>query len=419
MKLKLTLALFLLYGVMFAQNLVVIDKTEENEQFFERGTPGSLLDLIFSESSYFTKFYKQGISEKDFNFLPDSEKEKFKLHIGRPGTTPLINEHPEHPGFGEPVIDTLPDGTMTFVYNAPDTVLISDADISRIIFEFGDGELIEEDAIVRITLCRLFQGKYMTVLTLGGLDLLSLRNFEYFTKMEQSDVDELMGDNQDSYKKVIKKDYLNGPSWHEKYKFITDYDYFLPMNEPLVTAKGEILSVEASYRLNLLNMEAPSTVDSLNKYFGEIEYEWLPGTIPKIVEDPADPNFGEPIIIIDSAGKESFVFDPPIISFNWLDYDPIVYVKASYNSIDDVKTSSNVEMLYFTLDYKGEELVVAKHRIGPYLNEKYFDSYSPEFNWTNWRLNLLEDIKSHGQNYDVTDPNLNKKLKLTSDYPTR
>lgn len=53
----------------------------------------------------------------------------YMAKVGQPGTTPRIDENPESPNFGEPLLDTMPDGSVSFVYDPPDTTWYVSKDI--------------------------------------------------------------------------------------------------------------------------------------------------------------------------------------------------------------------------------------------------------------------------------------------------
>jgi len=61
------------------------------------------------------------------------------------------------------------------------------------------------------------------------------------------------------------------------------------------------------------------------------------GTVEKLVEDPLDSNFGEPIVVIDSNGNQSYVYDDP--DTTWIMSDQIVQYRIKEDWFFDKERS--------------------------------------------------------------------------------
>lgn len=364
-----------------AQQRFVVDKSEKTKQLFDLNDPLSLLSMIGSEG-WDRITFKEGISSVDFKRLSPERKGLFIKHIGQPGTTPLMVEDKNSPHYGEPLIVTDVNGMQSFVYDAPDTVLYSVNGVDRMIFSFDS--IDSREYVSRIELQTSLDGKFMTLLDLEGFDLLRFDNYEYLRDFTGDQREKLVAtggywEDLKSIRAKSKPGYIKGLKFFK----VSPYQSNEYLNDLPNFSINEIKNAKISDGNKFSKLEEKLLRDStlLNPYFDSVYFKVYYGNAPLIDEDPNSSNFGKPLIVYDSNGLASFVYDPPASSVHWLDFNPIFGAKETIHSDASGRISSKIVSVYTFSEIDDSLHVVSCHLLDDEWNKVYFSQINSIVDW--------------------------------------
>ena len=208
MKLFFTTCLLMVFN-SFSQEVYSIKKESACPIYFDEGEALSLINVL--QSIHFFRYYDRGIPQDIVDGLSTEERSVLRKRPLQPGTTPLIDEDPNSPNFGEYLIVTDPEsGMQSYVYDAPDTLYTTFSDICEFRLTLLPNIRTETPYVSAISLYKMFGDRKVEVLRLQGDNLLSMDGFEYFRKLNPNDLVNSVGN---SYQDTSL---LKIPAWRKE-----------------------------------------------------------------------------------------------------------------------------------------------------------------------------------------------------------
>ena len=101
----------------------------------------SFVSLLKDNEWELNEFGVKGISPTEIAKIPEQLNHSIDTIIGAPGTAPLIDNNPNSPNYGQELVVHLPDGSIGFVYKAPDTFYVDLLNLSSIAFFWNDNNV--------------------------------------------------------------------------------------------------------------------------------------------------------------------------------------------------------------------------------------------------------------------------------------
>ena len=194
----------LITGISYGQTVRVIDKSEKSAVLFDGDNPRSLVSIVQENALYLENYYKTGIAPSDLKKMDYHQKSTLISFIGEPGNTPILEDDPESPNFGEPKIVEFPDGTLAYVYPAPDTMFIGLKGTDRLVLEIDEDQKDFFKSIESITFCRIVSGEYVPTLRVEGGALLNLQGYGFFDEIAASIRKQLISKKENSYWSLLR-----------------------------------------------------------------------------------------------------------------------------------------------------------------------------------------------------------------------
>jgi hypothetical protein len=374
-----------------SQTYTIIDKNQTNQNIFDYDNPISLMGLLkFNDivniepmDSYTSqRLIKDGF-RKELHTIEKYDPSK--------RTTPLIDEDPNSPRFGEPLVVTDDDGVMSYIYPGPDTFYYCIDNITRIV--------LLEDTLInpvngmgyygvkRIAFARKFGSntKFDICFSLDFQELITQDAFKFFKKIPHELNSELVNLNNEGSmlsqlkksqmiareKDSISKDIYGGPS---------ELDFFRNDNPSIYS-----FSFASNWRRSRddcgMNYNDFSNAEpmigskhafqdypfedskDIKPYFKKIISltDFSSTRYPLLDKDPSSPNFGHEIVKIDSVtGERQVVYAPRKKRIYWVEpQGPIeTYVLYNFNYLNHTRCDNNtidIERIYFTTNISGFE----------------------------------------------------------------
>ncbi|XOV67238.1 MAG: hypothetical protein ACFHU9_16605 [Fluviicola sp.] len=341
----------------YCQEVKAVDKSENTAILFDTENPLSLVGMLESKSSYWFSKVASGIAESDFQKLGIT-KENAQRRIGKPSTTPIIDNDPDSPNFGENLIVVDPvTGQQSFLYDAPDTIYYLLEGVNRIQFQ-----LDSNTKVTQITVMIKKDKEDVPVLTMEGEDLLSLDGFSFTRDFSKKENDALKSLDSNAYLGT-----LNRSSILERFGL-----YFFPhyFKEPYVGFDVMLFHEESGvfwdYRFkDWSELPEADFIDSTLSCFDHTKAMVVEGTIPLIDEDPNSPNFGNVLYEIDSiTGEKSLVYDPPWQVIEWIEFDPVFIAKETLLVDEGGELFSEIRRMFALVECDGRTSVVFLHLVG-------------------------------------------------------
>ncbi|MFZ9028483.1 MAG: hypothetical protein ACO2Z9_05665 [Crocinitomicaceae bacterium] len=368
-----------------SQETIIIDRDNSNRPIFDYDDPFSLVSLL--------KFnWIEEINGMDSPTIEYLTKKKLIDSVyffdGEQITTPLIEEDPKSPGFGEPV--TVVDsetGMETFVYPAPERTYYDVDDISRILIikdtvrNFITGE--KYYGIKEVGFAKKYESdkKYTVTMRIPFEYLMRMDAFKALVKLPEEVKKELSDkSNERSLFNQVKKDRYERRSRRIMYQRDTaaknpiDLNYSLPDYRIMQNGftrfrrSKNLAGIQSEmYRTNSLafkhSFDVPFTSSDpkiLYSHFEVLDTVFY-GRSPLIDEDPNSPTFGEPLTKENENGQLSFVYPKEEYTYH-VEFEPeSAYLLMDFYYIDG-KRSRNFgivpEHLIFTGDAGDKEHLI-------------------------------------------------------------
>lgn len=403
-------------NALISQNQFTIENNGENAVVFDTENPQSFITFLKLNSFLIGRFNTQGMDVFSYRALSSEDQKSISIFVSWPGRTPLTYHDPYLPNYGENIIMIDENGYEGYVYEAPDTIWTDFENLSKITFEYSDGEGDIWNRIDRVKFWKNYSGKQYQVLSLNGERFLSFDGFSYTYPLEavlnqkltnQLDSKYLWGmfrakalANFELVKlgKTLKKDkehdmhifpskamsrgLLNsskGPSQLDETKwsgsFCTTDDLGYPANQK-----------PFSLKLGFDIFEDTSAREVNHNLFTEVYMRYFDNRYPLFNEDLSSPNFGEHLVRINEEGEEVFVYREPVAEYYWLDYSgaQIFASQTFYNDEEEGVAKPRLEDLFFTKDIEGKNEVISHIKYTEVLGT-YFESYtSPKLQDFKW-----------------------------------
>lgn len=359
MKRRLLAAIACLFAVTnWAQEVIVIDKNEQNKDIFNYNDPYSLVSLVkFNwieeitpmDSNSVTHLKEIGMLESVYSF-----EEVYS-------PSPLLDEDPDSPNFGEPLTYLDPEtGYITFVYPPPPISYYDVDGITRILIFKGEVQnpVTREryEGIKEIGFAKKYgiDEKYTITMKIPFSYLMRMDGFKALVNLPEEVKDELADlTNERSLFNQIKKDRFAKRRHKVVFepdtatKDVIKMEYFdpsfqimshgfsrfrLPTNSWGEKSKGYNPQGKATKHC----FQLPFT--SFNEKILADNFEVIDTTVygrsPLLDEDPSSPNFGEPLTEEDENGNLTFVYPKESYTY-YVDFEPkSAYVLLDFNYVD-------------------------------------------------------------------------------------
>lgn len=435
-------ALFLSSGI-FAQKIIVIDKNKNNTALFDVNDPFSLISILSANNDYLGYYNIKGMGYAVASRLTSKELKDIVKYTGQPGTLPIIDEDPNSSNYGDYMIVTLPDGSESYVYDAPDTVYISFKGITRITFEILESDLPTTGNIMesldKIKLWRKFDSVpgIQNVLTLNAKELMTMQGLKLIHKVDEAQTKQWT-DKTDSNSlwielktAILERELLHGTINVDTYdgmeSFFPETYYALrslnfESTELIKRSKREErYSMFYDYKYNEKLLPFTCEYDSIRNekaafhaLFDSCYYDFYYSDMPLIDNDPNSENFGYEIITIDENGLRSYVYPEPEIFYNWIDYsDIVIYMSQVFYEDENGVMRTKIGMLYFAKDNGADKpALVAYMKIGSQLEHHLKDYQSKSITDLPWHIQIQKEFDNKFNHYDLSKPEDVKRFNL-------
>jgi len=354
--------LFVFSSNAWTQNVLVIDKQENNKALFDDKNSYSLLSILKNNLGILGYYELEGIGIEKVSQLRNNG---YGASISR--FVFPVSGGPLKDMYGEDSVAFINDG-YNFVYAPPDTIYCDLNEISRMTLEYESGDGSIKNRLTRINLWKLYSGdsKMTRVYSSEAKDLLRLDAFKHVTKLS-SELSKSLSDlsNPESFWSIMKKApeqiSKKEASDNEKVDLFleTKHQYFLPDYGELYWVAianrfsdriHRITSEEGLHTysedddpvlkmpfvpLDSARIEGTEEFEQVHNQFNSCYFSYYHSDTPLIDEDPESPDFGYELITIDSNGMESFVYPEPEKVYFWVDYDD-----AEFFVSEDIQYSS-------------------------------------------------------------------------------
>lgn len=357
-RLLLAATAFMFAATNWAQEVIVIDKDEQNKDIFNYDDPYSLVSLVkFNWIEEMTPMDSSSVAHLKNKGLLDSVYSFEEVY----SPSPLLDEDPDSPNFGEPLTHEDPEtGVISFVYPPVPISYYDVDDITRILLFKGQvqnpvtGE--QYSGIKEIGFAKKYEKdkKYTITMKIPFSYLMRMDAFKVLVKLPEDVKQELSDrENESSLFNQIKDDRhsrrLKGLT-HERdtaRKNVIKMDYFdpcfqimshgfsrfrLPKNNWGGKSKGyqpNGIAIKHSFQVPFTSFDEKILANN----FDVIDTVII-DTTPLIDEDPNSPNFGEPLTKKDEDGNLTFVYPEESFTY-YVDFEPKnAYVLIDFNYMD-------------------------------------------------------------------------------------
>ena len=171
-------------NALISQNQFTIENNGENAVVFDTENPQSFIAFLKLNSFLIGRFNTQGMDVFSYRALSSEDQKSISIFVSWPGRTPLTYHDPYLPNYGENIIMIDENGYEGYVYEAPDTIWTDFENLSKITFEYSDGEGDIWTRIDRVKFWKNYSGKQYQVLSLNGERFLSFDGFSYTYPLE-------------------------------------------------------------------------------------------------------------------------------------------------------------------------------------------------------------------------------------------
>lgn len=380
-----TLAFCAVAFMGLAQEVVVIDKDQQTASLFNYDDPFSLVSLVkFNWIEEITPMDSNAIQHlKELNWL-----DSVYYFDGKAVTTPLIDEDPDSPNFGEPLTFEDPEtGMITFIYPETPRYYYDVDDITRILLYKGQvlnpitGEKYFGIKEIGFAKKYLNDKKYTVTMKIPFAYLMRMDAFKTIVKLPEEVKKELSDrTNERSLFNQVMEDRLSRREkglTHERdtaRRDVIKMDYYdpcfrimshgfsrfrLPKNSWGAESKGyqpSGIAIKHCFQVPFTSFDEKI----MKEYFNVTDTTIVDAT-PLINEDPTSPDFGEPLTKKDENGNLTYVYPEESFTF-YVDFEPKnAFVLIDFNYMD-AKNKRNFgqlpEQLLFTGATENEEHMV-------------------------------------------------------------
>lgn len=428
------IAFFVLFiGQLFmssAQDVFVIERSDKTEILFDPSNSRSLVQILKQNLDYLAYFEFAGILETDLNKLTKEQRSHLIQFIGRPGTTPLFQDDPNLPGFGDPLIVIDANGLQAFAYEPPDTIYTDLTDLIHIVLDLkaGEGNLIERTTAV--TFCKSYGGETIPVLRCEGNALLKLDGFKVLSAVGSEPQEKLLFAKKESYWNQLRDSMLRDyePRFGDVHFLLNRYQFGLQRRAPaqLVNLRANLEPQYTCRNSDLIShypfdfwlaeslKKDAGYLQELQHRFDSVIYSIHRSNEPMFDEDPNSPSFGEILIVTRPNGLQEFVYPDPEIIVQWLVYAPKIYkIERLINSKEGFG-SELMELLAVQVE-GDEEHLVSVHDLDAGWTELLKEANTLNFDWTEWRKNFNSSLQQ-GKGYDLSENKMREKLKFSDSF---
>jgi hypothetical protein len=365
-----------------------------------------------------------------YNALSSNDQKSISIFVSWPGSTPLTYHDPYLPNYGENIIMIDENGFEGYVYEAPDTIWTDFENLSKITFEYSDGEGNIWNRIDRVKFWKNYSGKLYQVLSLAGERFLSFDGFSYTYPLEAI-LNQKLTDSLDSNSlwsvsreralanfelvklgntakkdkehdmhifpsKAISRGFLNsskGPSHLDETKwsgsFCINDDLGYPANQ-------KPFSLNFGFDI----FDDTSALEINHQLFDKVHMRYFDNKFPLFDEDPNSPDFGEQLLRINKKGEEEKVYRDAIPEYYWLDYSgaKIFASQTFYNNEEGGVAQPLLEDLFFTKEIAGKDEVIFHIQYSEAMKDHFESFKAPElenFEWHQIFTAASKDIESH------------------------
>lgn len=413
-----------------AQEVVIFERNDKTEHLFDERNPLSLLSILQQNASYFNYYDIEGIDPKVFADIPKQERDDALKFVGPQSDLPLVDE------YGEYATHSFPDGTISYVYPAPDSMFIDLENIDKIVFTLHDGQ---EEPMQRLNKLQIWKnystGMHLT-LSIDASKFMTFEGIHFFLPLDEEATSKLVGNPytkslwnalRDSSLSEMKR-FENGLDddgvFFEKNRYVNcSYQQFFMRHwyidfrlnknwkesvepEPYYFERFDYEDL-FPFSSELTTMTKHYSQDSIEvaSYFDRQHYILAQSDVPLVDE------YGEYMMKFDEDGMPVYVYETPRKEYFFLDYSPTVFLSKQV-----IKDKNGQLMLtpnrFFFCAQKGENMPEIASILSidlddnPRLNflKPFLTEYQPqEF----WSISEITEIKSM-----INNKNFRKKLSF-------
>ncbi|MDG1427837.1 MAG: hypothetical protein P8P87_03050 [Crocinitomicaceae bacterium] len=429
MKHLLIIALLFTISTAWSQELVIIDKNKTTKLLFDQSNPRSCMSLLKLNAGTLGAYEIEGADLNFYNQLDDSLSSLFLRYEGPMQDVPLVDE------FGNNKIETLPDGSQSFVYAPADSAFICFEDIDRLVFILKAGDGKPYDRINQLQLWKKFNGELQRVMTIDAQHLMTFEDVNIVAPLSMQDYDHVMGaDLKPSLWKTMRDSTLIQLEWYQDRSengvfrgytgnsvhtvFPSSWtNYYMGSSRYLDSMyQAESDFFHAYFDYDNIYPFSRSFADSISynlvdhneilKHFNDVHSIKVQGDIPLI--DP----YGDNIVRENEYGEIEFVYEPPTTDYFFLDYEPTIFLSRQIIQDSAKQWVTTPTSLIFCLPNKeGKPRLVSTFQFDfddTYVPRSYLRQYVDNFeNEAIWQLPEFFELREI-----INDKKFLKKLSF-------
>ncbi len=422
----LVLTLFVLWNLtILGQRVCYIDRNEETEILFDDFNPRSLVSILRNNLNYLGYYHPEGISDSVLADMTRSERAQLIQLYDQFSVYLLMDEDPESPGFGEPLIVFDENGVASMVYSTPDTMYLDLTNISRMVVR---DSVFDENSGEYRRRVEFWKDRKGTLFMAAAFDSDEVLKPEGFHKIEIANTvwrelimkaDEPRGvwmESRDSslnlmqewskrkvydnfYQMAVLNDYMEffSPTYYSYYNMS-----FAP--DPALVEKAQMeersryqcqfedYAAELPFSFALFDSVRIAETFELNNLFDSVYYLIASDNIPLANM------YGEDSIRTNELGEVYFVYPPPHKVYYWVDYEPTIFFGETLVTDSTGILRWELTDLYFALKRPNGKPELVSHldirRWHPEFVKKYSANTSREAEYYRVYLRAARDKKN-------------------------
>lgn len=349
----LILTLFALLNLTASgQRACYIDRSAETEILFDEFNPRSLVSVLRNNLNYLGYYHPEGIGDSVLATMNGEERAQLIAYYDQFSTYLLINEDPESPGFGDPLIVFDENGVPSEVYSAPDTIYLDLTNIARMVVR---DSVFDENSGAYRQRVEFWKRRRGELFLAAAFDSDQVLKPEGFHKIEQANAkwrelimktDEPRGIwvttrdssliamqecekrhiNDNYYRGGVLNDYMEffSPTYFSNYNMSFAPDPALVENAQIeertrFQCKFEDYAAMLPFSFALFDSVRTSETFEVKHLFDSVHY------LMSRINIPLSDMYGEDSLLINEMGEIYFVYPPPQKVYFWIDYEPMIF----------------------------------------------------------------------------------------------
>ena len=415
---QLTLFTLLIFSISsFAQETVTFERTKKTEQLFDESNPLSLISILQQNAHYLDYYDLIGMDLEVYKSLSIEEKQSTLKFLGSYSDIPLVDD------FGDLVIISLPDGTQSYAYPEPDSLLIDLFGVDKIVFTLNEGLEEPMKRLNKMHLWKQYSSGMHRVLTLDAKAFMRFDGINIVMPLSKKETKMLAGKSKsatlwstmrDSSLHQMKwfQNRLTNGIYQESSGYAASYvQSFFPYEwtfnfRPNDTWRNSMdeFSYGADFDYNRVHSFSFNLSDSIRdllidptgvkKKFDESHYILTQDMVPLVDE------YGDELIKLDELGNYELVYSEPHAEYFFLDYKPVILIANQVECDSTMNCRIIPHQLLFCLNDGGDkpELVSSlslhfeKDQIDRSYLKPFVSDFKPEEIWSTPEFSWMKEM---------------------------